>query len=71
MWHWAVPGDQRVPWDRAARIDLPDWALDRKRRAIACHASQINPLGDHPQDAAVLPPGELEHFTRTFETVLR
>ena len=71
MWHWAVPADRRVPWDRAARVDLPDWALARKRHAIACHASQIHPLGDRPQDAAILPPDELEHFTRHFETVLR
>jgi LmbE family N-acetylglucosaminyl deacetylase len=71
MWHWAAPADGRVPWDRAARIDLPDSALERKRRAIACHASQINPLGEQPQDAAILPPEELEHFTRDFETVLR
>lgn len=71
MWHWAGPDDQRVPWDRAARIDLPDWASDRKRRAIACQASQVNPLGERPQDAAILPPEELEHFTRDFETVLR
>lgn len=71
MWHWASPGDQRVPWDRAARVDLPDRVLARKRRAIACQASQVNPLGDRPQDAAILPPEEIDHFTRDFETVLR
>lgn len=70
-WHWAHPGDSRVPWQRAARIDLPPWALERKRQAIACQASQVNPLGERPEDAAILPPEELEHFTRDFETVLR
>src|SRR5205085_190993 len=23
MWHWARPGDRRVPWHRAARVRLP------------------------------------------------
>jgi LmbE family N-acetylglucosaminyl deacetylase len=71
MWHWAVPGDRRVPWRRAARVDLPGWALRRKQAAIACQVSQITALGDAPQDAAILPPADLEHFTRDFETVLR
>jgi LmbE family N-acetylglucosaminyl deacetylase len=71
MWHWASPGDDRVPWERAARIDLPDWARARKQQAIACQASQVNPLGPGPQDAAILPPAELEHFQRDFEVVLR
>ncbi|HEV2638032.1 MAG TPA: PIG-L family deacetylase [Actinocrinis sp.] len=71
MWHWARPDDARVPWNRAARIGLPTWALARKRQAIACQASQVNPLGERPEDAAILPPEELDHFTRDFETVLR
>lgn len=71
MWHWAVPGDRRVPWHRAGRIDMPAWALKRKRAAIACHASQVRPLGPGAGDAAILPPDELEHFDRAFETVLR
>jgi LmbE family N-acetylglucosaminyl deacetylase len=70
-WHWAVPGDPRVPWSLAARIDLPVWAVELKQAAIACHASQILPLGNHPEDAAILPPDELEHFRRDFEVVLR
>ena len=71
MWHWAAPGDRRVPWHSAARIDVPEWALERKRAAIACHASQVLPLGPGPGDAPILPPDELEHFHRGFETVLR
>ncbi|HEX4791829.1 MAG TPA: PIG-L family deacetylase [Actinospica sp.] len=71
MWHWAVPGDERVPWQRAARIELPAWAWVRKQEAVACHGSQIFPLGPDPEDAPILPVSELEHFRRRYETVLR
>ena len=70
-WHWAAPGDARVPWHRAARISLSADDLARKRAALDCFASQIHPLGPDPADAAVLPPQELAHFLRDYETVLR
>lgn len=41
MWHWAQPGSERVPWQRALRFELGDAALARKRAAIACHRSQL------------------------------
>ncbi|WP_258177216.1 PIG-L deacetylase family protein [Streptomyces solincola] len=69
MWHWATPGDPRVPWQRAARIDLPPEALARKRAAVEQFASQIRPLGPGPEDAAVLPPAELAHHLRAVEVV--
>lgn len=71
MWHWASPGDARVPWSRAARIELPGWVCVRKQEAVACHRSQIFPLGPEPEDAAVLAPSDLGHFRRRFELVLR
>jgi LmbE family N-acetylglucosaminyl deacetylase len=40
-WHWALPGDPRLPWDRACRLDLDAAAVQRKRRAIQAHASQL------------------------------
>ncbi len=43
MWHWAVPGDPVVPWQRAHRIELTETALDRKAAAVRCFASQIGP----------------------------
>lgn len=70
MWHWASPGDGRVPWDRAARIELPAWARVRKQEAVACHGSQIFPLGPDPGDAPVLPVSDLEYFRRRYELVL-
>lgn len=70
-WHWARPDDPRVPWDRAARITLDAHTATRKRAALECFASQLLPLGGSPADAAVLPPEEVAHFLRDFETVLR
>ena len=69
-WHWARPGDPRVPWRRARRIDLPAWAVAAKREAVDCHLSQIKPLSSAAEDAAILPAGDLDHFRRDFEVVL-
>lgn len=70
-WHWSRPDDPRVPWDRAARIPLGPGDRRRKRAALDCFASQLRPLGPAPADAAVLPPAEIAHFLRDYETVLR
>ncbi|MER8029874.1 PIG-L family deacetylase [Streptomyces bauhiniae] len=69
LWHWARPGDARVPWRRAARIVLPPEAQARKRAAVDRFVTQIRPLGDAPQDAAVLPPDELAHHLRGWEVL--
>ena len=68
-WHWAVPGDDRVPWERARRIDLPSAARRAKAAAIDEFTSQINDLGPAPGDAAILPPHVLARFRRPFEVV--
>jgi LmbE family N-acetylglucosaminyl deacetylase len=70
-WHWAAPGDPRLPWHRAARIPLPPTAVARKNEALECFRSQIHPLGDGPGDEAILPPADLDHFRRDFEVVWR
>ncbi|MEW2317669.1 PIG-L deacetylase family protein [Streptomyces bauhiniae] len=69
LWHWARPGDTRVPWRRAARIVLPPEVQARKRAAVDRFVTQIRPLGDAPQDAAVLPPDEVAHHLRGWEVV--
>ncbi len=69
-WHWASPGDPRVPWDRAVRLPLPAGALARKQAALACYPSQTAPLGPAPEDAAVVPPAVLAHFQRPEEVLL-
>lgn len=68
-WHWATPGDTRLPWHRARRLPLPADALRRKQRALACYPSQTEPLGPAPEDAAVVPPAVLAHFQRPEEVL--
>jgi LmbE family N-acetylglucosaminyl deacetylase len=69
MWHWAVPGDSRVPWHRARRVRLPASAAARKRAAIACFTSQLERRGDGL--APVLPARTVAHFTRDMEVLFR
>jgi LmbE family N-acetylglucosaminyl deacetylase len=68
-WHWADPGDLRVPWHRAWRIPLSPETVRAKRAAIETFRTQIHPLGPDPADAAVLPPHVLARFLRPFEVV--
>jgi LmbE family N-acetylglucosaminyl deacetylase len=68
-WHWADPGDDRVPWHRARRIDLTPGARAAKAAAIEAFPSQIHPLGPAEADAAILPPHVLARFARPFEVV--
>ena len=66
MWHWATPGDPRVPWSRlrALRAAAPD--VRRKQMALACHRSQLTPrVGTGPvvTPAMVARAGwPMEHF---------
>ena len=65
MWHWARPGDPRVPWAQAFRVPLPAVAIEHKRAAIGCFASQLeNRAGEL---GPVLAPDFVAHFTRAFE----
>lgn len=65
MWHWARPADPRVPWRRAASVPLNPTAAARKRVAISCFASQLEPRGDGAEP--VLPPAFVPHFLRGYE----
>lgn len=69
MWHWAVPGDSRVPWHRALRVPIPAAVAARKHAAIACFTSQLEPRGDGL--APVLPAHTVAHFTRSMEVLFR
>ncbi|MEU6122044.1 PIG-L family deacetylase [Streptomyces sp. NPDC047123] len=69
MWHWARPADARVPWHRAGILPLSETELARKKAALACFTSQLEPRGE--DRAPVLPPHEIAHHTRMFETVMR
>jgi len=69
MWHWATPGDPRVPWPRACQISLPAGIAACKHAAIQAFASQLAARG--PALGPVLPPGIVAHFTRAREVLLR
>jgi LmbE family N-acetylglucosaminyl deacetylase len=68
MWHWATPGDRRVPWQGALRIPLPPGTANRKRAAISCFASQLEDRGHGL--GPVLASGDIAHFTRAMEVLL-
>jgi LmbE family N-acetylglucosaminyl deacetylase len=69
-WHWATPGDERIPWKRARAVALPENVLARKSAAIAEFHTQVTAIGPGPADGPVLPGQVLEHFRRRFEVVL-
>jgi len=69
MWHWACPGDSRVPWDRVSRVPLSPRAAAAKIAAISCFSSQTEDRG--PGLGPVLSPGMIAHFTRQAEVLIR
>ncbi|MBP2457435.1 LmbE family N-acetylglucosaminyl deacetylase/protein-L-isoaspartate O-methyltransferase [Clavibacter michiganensis] len=70
MWHWATPDDPRVPWAAMRALPLDARVREAKRAAIRAHASQVDPLSDAPEDAAVLRPGFLRHADRDREVLI-
>lgn len=40
-WHWAEPGDVRLPWHRAVRFTLDAPSAARKRHAVGAFTSQL------------------------------
>lgn len=70
MWHWADVDDPRVPWHRAAVVELAPDVVAAKQRALSRFASQVEPLGPAPGQAAILPPHVLARFRRPWEMVL-
>ena len=69
-WHWAEPGDARVPWQRAAAIALTADQLALKQQAVACFSSQLQPDPTTGRDA-VLPGWARRRWLRSLEVVLR
>ncbi len=41
MWHWAKPGDDRVPWERLRSVPLHSRTVHDKQLALSAHASQL------------------------------
>jgi LmbE family N-acetylglucosaminyl deacetylase len=69
MWHWARPGDRRVPWPRACQVALTADVAAKKKAVIGAFASQLT--GRESAACPVLPPGIVAHFTRLLEVMLR
>jgi LmbE family N-acetylglucosaminyl deacetylase len=68
MWHWAQPGDARVPWHRARRLALDAGALASKRHATQAFSSQIEDDSSTGSEA-ILAPYVLDRLLRDFELV--
>lgn len=66
MWHWRTPDHAAIPWQRARKLTLDDAMLARKKAALACYRSQLEP-DRSTGNAAILPPEVLAHFHRPFE----
>ncbi len=66
-WHWADPGELRLPWSSMHRLPLTDRSRAAKARALDEHRSQVEPLSDLPGDEPVVPAGFRDHFARDHE----
>ncbi|MDO9406654.1 MAG: PIG-L family deacetylase [Polaromonas sp.] len=65
-WHWAQPGDIRLPWTRARRLALDADARQRKQNAVQAFHSQLH--GDDSTGAGpILRPTTVERAARPFE----
>lgn len=69
MWHWALPGDEAVPWERAHAVPSPGWASERKRRAAQCYRSQFERNGG--ESAPILPGFVVPRLLAVGEVVFR
>ncbi|MBB3196743.1 PIG-L deacetylase family protein [Roseateles terrae] len=68
MWHWASPGDVRVPWHQLVQLPLPEDIRQRKQSALRAHRSQVEPDGHRPP---VLPASAMERLLRPAEFFFR
>jgi LmbE family N-acetylglucosaminyl deacetylase len=72
MWHWASPGDDRVPWQRLASLPIDAEAMRRKQAALAAHHTQLTVRERTEGDALepVLGAEILARALRTFEAFI-
>jgi LmbE family N-acetylglucosaminyl deacetylase/SAM-dependent methyltransferase len=69
-WLWSDAEGDDIPWGDALVLPLSDDDRERKRQAMASHASQTAPLSEHPGDEAILSESFQEHFRRDVEIFL-
>ncbi|RFA21123.1 bifunctional PIG-L family deacetylase/class I SAM-dependent methyltransferase [Subtercola boreus] len=70
LWHWSSPADPATPWTSFAALYPTPEALAAKRRALAAHRSQVEPLSPAAGDEALLNPTFLQHFDRAQEVYI-
>lgn len=68
-WHWAAPGDARVPWERACRLELDEDVLALKKQAVNAFGSQLSADTSTGQ-GPILPPTVVARLTRAWEVYL-
>ncbi|WP_454252905.1 PIG-L deacetylase family protein [Pseudomonas sp. Marseille-Q7302] len=68
-WHWAAPGDARVPWARAQRLDLQDDVVALKKQAVNAFGSQLTEDSSTGQ-GPILPDTVVTRLTRAWEVYL-
>lgn len=68
-WHWAAPGDARVPWARAQRLDLEDDIVALKKQAVNAFGSQLTEDSSTGQ-GPILPDTVVTRLTRAWEVYL-
>jgi LmbE family N-acetylglucosaminyl deacetylase len=67
-WHWAEPGDPRIPWSHARKVILNDEQQRRKAWAVEAHATQLQ--ADASTGAGpVLSANTLDRLLQPFELV--
>jgi LmbE family N-acetylglucosaminyl deacetylase/SAM-dependent methyltransferase len=66
-WHWDEPAAPALPLAELHALELTATALDRKRRALDAHVSQVRPLSSAPGDEAIVDDRHARHHLRTEE----
>ncbi|AKC40258.1 putative LmbE-like protein [Mycolicibacterium phlei] len=69
MWHWAVPGDNAVPWHRMCTTPRDRAACGLKRQATNVFQTQLRPR--RPDTEAILPSHVVNRLLTLGEAVFR
>jgi LmbE family N-acetylglucosaminyl deacetylase len=66
IWRWHLGSPEELRRNRVSRVSLSPLEQKRKRRMMACYASQLS-----GGSSAVVPPHVLRYFCRSFEVFLQ
>lgn len=68
-WHWAIPGDRRIPWSIAHQLRLTDAELQYKARVARCFKSQLE-IDPTIEQAPILSEQALQRILQPWEVYL-